>query len=133
MKPPQNLRVAACSCQNIRLTCNGDPVRVSMCHCTECQRRTGSPFGVQARYPLADVDVQGEAKTYTRTGDTGASMIFHFCANCGSTVYWMYDEWIIIAAGAFADPTLPAPTLSVYHDRRHPWCLTPEGMIEETW
>jgi|HubBroStandDraft_6_1064221.scaffolds.fasta_scaffold60507_2 hypothetical protein len=30
---------AACSCGHLRLTCQGDPVRVSMCHCLECQRR----------------------------------------------------------------------------------------------
>src|SRR5271165_6507415 len=43
---------AACSCGQLRLICQGDPVRVSMCHCFECQRRTGSTFGVQAWFPL---------------------------------------------------------------------------------
>ncbi|MCZ6616567.1 MAG: aldehyde-activating protein, partial [Gammaproteobacteria bacterium] len=43
-------RRAACSCGNLRLTARGDPIRVSVCHCHACQRRTGSVFGVQARF-----------------------------------------------------------------------------------
>jgi hypothetical protein len=44
-------REAACSCGQLQVTVRGDPVRVAMCHCLECQRRTGSTFGVQAFYP----------------------------------------------------------------------------------
>jgi hypothetical protein len=37
-------RIASCSCGQLHLTCTGEPGRVSMCHCLECQKRTGSVF-----------------------------------------------------------------------------------------
>ena len=48
--PLVSTRHAACSCGQLRLTVEGEPVRVSICHCLACQRRTGSVFGVQARF-----------------------------------------------------------------------------------
>ncbi len=44
-------REAHCSCGQLRLTCEGEPVRISICHCLECQRRTGSVFGTQRAFP----------------------------------------------------------------------------------
>ena len=38
-------RTATCSCGQLRLACEGEPVRISICHCLECQKRTGSIFG----------------------------------------------------------------------------------------
>ena len=49
-------RRASCSCGQLQLTVRGDPVLVAACHCLECQRRTGSAFGVQAFYPQEQVE-----------------------------------------------------------------------------
>ncbi len=56
-------RHAACACGRLRVSCEGDPVRVSVCHCLECQRRTGSVFGVSARFPKDRVAVEGTSTT----------------------------------------------------------------------
>ncbi|HZZ87836.1 MAG TPA: GFA family protein, partial [Caulobacteraceae bacterium] len=56
-------RVASCRCGRLRAICTGEPVRVSVCHCLECQKRTGSAFAAQARWPEAQVRLVGEAKT----------------------------------------------------------------------
>ena len=40
-----------------------------MCHCLACQKRTGSAFGLQARWPADRVTIEGDARTYQRTGD----------------------------------------------------------------
>ncbi|HWI87458.1 MAG TPA: GFA family protein [Sphingomonas sp.] len=53
-------RVASCSCGRLRLTCAGEPVRISICHCLECQKRTGSVFATQARFSRASVRIGGE-------------------------------------------------------------------------
>ena len=42
-------RRAACSCGQLHLTIEGEPSRISMCHCLECQRRTGAAISNQAR------------------------------------------------------------------------------------
>ena len=54
----------------------------------------------------------------------GHSVAFRYCPVCGSTVYWeaeRFANWIAVAVGAFADPTFPAPTYSVFERRRHGW------------
>ena len=40
-----------------------------MCHCIACQRRTGSAFGLQARWPKERVEVTGRSTEYVRISD----------------------------------------------------------------
>lgn len=116
-------RVATCSCGQLRVTCEGEPNRISICHCLECQKRTGSVFAAQARFPRAAVTIEGQSTGWTRLGDSGQPGTLYFCPVCGSTVYWGPAEFIYVAVGAFADPSFPAPFVSVYEARRHPWAL----------
>jgi hypothetical protein len=53
-------RTATCSCGQLRVIAQGEPVRVSICHCRACQRRTGSAFGIQARWPWDQVKTEGD-------------------------------------------------------------------------
>lgn len=117
-------REAACSCGQLRARVRGAPVRISVCHCLDCQRRSGSAFAAQARFPEADVHITGRRTTYTRTGDEGRWARFDFCPDCGATVAYRIEAMpglVAIPLGAFADPGFPAPTVSVYEERRHAW------------
>jgi len=128
------VRKASCSCGQLLATVKGEPVRVSVCHCLACQRRTGSVFGTQARFRREDVDVKGRSTPFTRAGDTLTHMTFHFCPDCGATVYYDIEGlegFIAIPVGAFADPAFPAPGFSIYEDRMHSWVALPPG-IEHT-
>ncbi len=119
-------RTASCSCGQLRLTCEGEPVRISICHCLECQKRTGAVFTTQARFPSEVVTIEGRAAQWTRLGDSGQSATFSFCPACASTVYWQAagaPGFVTVAVGAFADPSFPPPRVSVYEERRHPWAL----------
>jgi hypothetical protein len=121
-------RRAACSCGQLNLAAEGEPIRISICHCLACQRRTGSAFGVQARFPRDKVSIEGRSTQYVRTADSGNHATFHFCPDCGSTVYYQLEQVpdaIAVAVGAFADPSFPAPRISIYESRRHAWAGTP--------
>jgi len=121
-----NSRTASCSCGQLRLTSEGEPARISICHCLECQKRTGSVFATQARFPRERVSIAGRATQWTRRGDSGGSATFHFCPTCGSTLYWeaaAIPGFVLVAVGAFADPTFPPPSISAYEERQHPWAL----------
>lgn len=121
-------RRATCSCEQLSVIADGEPIRISMCHCLACQRRTGSTFGVQARFPLERVTISGRSTEYVRTGDSGGKATFHFCPDCGATVYYRLDqlpEAIAIPVGAFADSSFPPPRVSIYEARRHPWSGVP--------
>lgn len=118
------VRTAECRCGQLTAICSGDPVRVSVCHCLACQRRTGGPFAAQARFPIASVQVNGEWRVWERVADSGKKAWFRWCPDCGATVAYTnegMDDQIAIALGAFADPTFPAPNFSVYENRKHPW------------
>jgi hypothetical protein len=109
-------------------------MRVSICHCLDCQRRTGSAFGVQARFRREDVSVEGRARAFTRAGDSGGRATFRFCPTCGSSVYWEpqgMPEFVVVAVGGFADPGFALPSVSVYEERKHPWVALPDNIIHE--
>lgn len=119
-------RTASCSCGRLRAQVTAEPIRVSVCHCLACQRRTGSVFGAQARFARAAVTISGDSREYVRAGDEGTRMSFHFCPTCGATVYYaLPDGFVAIPVGAFADPSFPPPTFSVYEERMHPWVQIP--------
>ena len=127
-------RVATCSCRQLMLRTTEEPLRISICHCHACQRRTGSAFGVQARFREAGVVIRGNATQYVRVGDTGGSATFYFCPVCGATLYYRLDtvEGLIgVPVGAFANPAFPAPSISVFEECMHPWVLLPDDMEHE--
>ena len=122
-------RIASCSCGQLVVTMKGDPTEVTVCHCFECQKSTGSVFGVSTYWPKSACDsIKGEAKLWRRSSDSGRWLDNYFCPVCGSTVYW-YAEFapdeIGIAAGNFADPGFPSPTSAVWDSCRHPWVKLP--------
>ncbi|WP_206858465.1 GFA family protein [Lysobacter changpingensis] len=124
-------RVASCNCGQLTAVVHGEPVRVSICHCLACQKRTGSVFAVQARFPADAVEISGESRRYARTGDEGTTARFHFCPECGATVFYWPEAipgFVTIPVGAFADPDFPPPRVSVYGVRRHAWVREPEGI-----
>jgi hypothetical protein len=125
-------RDAACSCGQLQLTAEGDPIRISMCHCLACQRRTGSAFAIQARFESKHVRVTGRHSDYVRTSDEGEDRTFHFCPECGATVFYELStvaNVVAVPIGAFAEPDFPPPTVSVYESRRHSW-LEMTGTME---
>ena len=122
------MRIASCSCGQLKATAEGDPLRISVCHCLACQKRTGSVFGAQARFPRERVALEGRATAFVRTADSGNAITFSFCPECGATVYYMlqqFPEVIAIPVGAFADPSFPPPQFSVYESRRRSWVSDP--------
>lgn len=89
---------------------------------------------MQARFSRDNVEIRGESTTYTRVGDSGGKLDFHFCPTCGATVYYAIDQMpdvIAVPVGAFADRDFPEPRVTVYESRRHPWAqLATKGDME---
>lgn len=127
-------RVAECNCGRLKIRVTGEPIRVSVCHCLECQRRTGSPFAMQARWERPNVTIEGTAKQYVRIGESGRKCIQSFCAECGATVYYQLEtapDVFAVPVGAFADPNFPPPRFSVFEVRKHAWVQMPADI--ERW
>jgi hypothetical protein len=139
-------RTASCNCGQLRVICKGpDPDRVVMCNCYLCQKQTGSPFSLQARFPNEQVTIEGKSTAWrfpiegatpvtyrTCAGTDGITnsaadvVTSHFCPVCGSTVYYFRASDPArtgVKVGAFADPTFPPPMGSGFEEYRHPWAM----------
>lgn len=123
---------ACCACGQLQIDVEGEPAFVAVCNCTQCQRRTGSAFGVSSYFSDNQVSAaQGEHTAFARSSDAGRQGVFHFCPTCGSTVFWVLDAFpghTGVAVGCFADPDFPAPTVVVWAAHKHRWVDFPTGM-----
>ena len=116
-------RTATCTCRALSITTEGDPIKVSACHCGACQKRTGSAFSVAVFFDEAQVTPSGLAGQYVRLGDSGKPVEFSFCPTCGSSVFWrpgFRPGWVGVAIGCFDDKTLK-PTQAVYEHEKLDW------------
>ncbi|WP_242121988.1 GFA family protein [Sphingomonas lacusdianchii] len=121
---------AECNCGQLRATCADEPDRISVCHCTNCKRWTGSAFAWNASFPAEAVTTAGERHSFARATDSGRTNVYHFCPTCGLTVFYdveMRPGMISVPAGAFARAGFPPPTVQVFDHRRVAWCTIDEG------
>ena len=126
-------RIASCACGQLRLQVEGEPVRVALCSCLECQRRTGSPIAAVAYFRRKKVKaINGISKEFTRHSEANRWVKNCFCPDCGSTTY--YEAEVIpdetgVPLGAFADPSFPAPSIFLFEQSKHPWLPLPENVV----
>jgi|SRR5580700_2925474 hypothetical protein len=77
-----------CHCGGISFEAEADPGAVTVCHCTDCQRLTGSAFRANVRVPAASFVLRGgPPKSYIKTADSGNKRRHAFCGDCGTPVY----------------------------------------------
>ena len=128
-------RIATCQCRGFQAIVTGEPAYIGMCHCTECQRRSGVPLTCNAYFPSDQVRLEGDRKVYTRDGAEGRQLHNSFCPTCGATVCWTADllpGHIGIAVGCFNDPDFPAPHASTWEQSMAKWVTPPDGTARFT-
>jgi hypothetical protein len=125
-------RTTQCHCGSMALRCEGEPSKISMCHCLDCQRRTGSVFSIAAFYSRESVHCEkGAASKFTRDSASGFPVTFYFCPRCGSNLYWepaRLPHLIGMAVGGFSDPRFPLPDQAVWTKDMHCWLVLPDGI-----
>jgi hypothetical protein len=122
---------AQCQCGALAVEIEGPEEAVVMCSCTECQRRSGSPFGEGAYYQRGQVRFIGEAREYVRAADSGKPFHQFFCPTCATTLYFWSERdpnRVGVAVGAFADSDFRRPDRSVFDSRKHAWVTLPADM-----
>ena len=108
-----------CHCGNITYEAEIDPETVGICHCTDCQRLTGTAYRTTVRAAAAGFVLKtGQPTIYIKTGDSGTKRAHAFCPVCGTPVY----------AAALIDPTVYSLRLGTIEQRaaltprRQAWC-----------
>jgi len=98
-----------CLCGEVRYQTTAEPVRVTICHCTFCQRLTGSAYLVEPVFKREHVLFGGvRPTTYDHKSDTsGKRVTLHFCKKCATTVCLdleRFPDILGICGGTFDDP-----------------------------
>ena len=124
-------RTASCLFGELRITVKGEPARVNMCNCTECQRRSGSVFQIGAFFDEGQLkSIEGGSSVYSRTGESGSLIDLHFCPTCGVSVYFHHQARptvLGIHGGCFADPNFSQPNTAGWSKIEHDWVTVPDG------
>ena len=121
-------RTGGCLCGKVRYRVTGKAIAMTLCQCSNCQRSTGSAFGIFVAYPKDAVTVeQGEVKTYNDQGD-GAIVQRAFCGDCGSPVYAEptgFGPVVSLLGGTLDDKSDLKPTVSGWCNSGQPWLTLP--------
>lgn len=108
-----------CRCGTVRYTLRGEPLKIGLCHCTECRKETGAPYLYYADWPLDRFTVSGSYATYE-----GRS----FCPTCGGTLFHLGDDGVEVALGSLDEaPIGLVPTREGWIRRREPWLVAVPG------
>lgn len=113
-----------CLCGAVRYRLSGEPKAVVACHCTHCQRQSGSLFSVNLVVDAAQYQQEGHTRRFRDTGDSGKAVWRHFCETCGSPLYSDVEARpgaLFVKAGTLDDRTQFAPTVEVYTDHAAGW------------
>lgn len=113
-----------CTCGAIRYRLSGEPVFLTICHCSECQRQSGSAFGMSLRMRRGDVAVtKGELKRWTRIADNGNPVGLAFCSECGTRIWHepADAQFLHIKPGTLDDTSQLHPRYESWTKRKHPW------------
>lgn len=112
-----------CQCGDIRYRLTGEPVWLTVCHCNECKRQSGSAFGMSLRMRRSDVEVAGEPKRWTRIADSGNPVTCAFCPTCGTRVWHEPADqaFIHIKPGTLDDFSRFPPRFESFIERKAGW------------
>ena len=109
----------SCSCGQVRFSLRGDPLRVGLCHCTDCRQESGSAFTFYGVWPAGAFSSQGETASFRGRA---------FCPTCGSRLFSRDEHEAEIKLGALsAAPTPLRPAYELWVKRRERWLHPVEG------
>ena len=134
------VREGGCGCSALRYQIDGEPIFVNNCHCSLCQRQTGSTSVVNAFFESDRLTLlSGKVSEHTvKTGSGGPHTICR-CAVCGVAVWSYYPRLgrlgLGIRVGTLDDPGAFRPDAVIFTSEAMPWVTLPEGIphFEKTY
>ncbi|MNS68930.1 glutathione-dependent formaldehyde-activating enzyme [compost metagenome] len=114
-----------CLCGAVRYESADAAVTSVVCHCSKCQKQSGSALSINLVVPAAGFRITASAMaTYHDVGDSGLAVRRHFCNRCGSPVYSELDAnpgVVAVKAGTLDDPSWVHPNLHMWRDSAQAW------------
>lgn len=120
-----------CHCGAVRYSCEQEPEYTFYCHCTDCQKTTGSPMAMELMVPDSTFKSTGEVASYVVTGDSGNAVTRCHCANCGSGVFLTCASdpgYIFIKVGSLDDASWVEPQMHIFTASKQKWLVINDGL-----
>ena len=120
-----------CFCGAIRFRVKQEPLTFYACHCTECQRRTGSAFALSMWVRRADIEVlAGEPARCTITPEGGKTKVARYCAKCAGRLWGepiSAPDLAIVQPGTLDQPTGLEPIAHIWTRSAQSWSVFAPG------
>ena len=114
----------SCLCGKVSLKAAVKPLLMGQCHCTDCQKSSGTGHMSLAFFPKETVSIEGETSAYTAVADNGAEVTRHFCPDCGSRLFGtntVLKTVMGVAVGCLDEHEWFKADRIVYHKRKPVW------------
>ena len=125
-------RTGGCQCGRLRYRITAEPRVLAACHCTECQRQSGSAFGLSLVVDRAHLQMEsGTPKLFTRTGGSGKPVVCAFCGDCGTRITHapeVLPDTINVKAGTLDDTAGLRPAFHVWLKSKQGWYEPPKDV-----
>ncbi len=121
-----------CQCGAVRYRVTGRPLTFYVCHCTDCQRQSGSAFGESLQVRAADLDVSGTVAEFQRMATSGRRMRCMFCPGCGTRLWHARaegSEAVSLKAGTLDAPGGLRPVAHIWTASRQRWVEIPADAL----
>lgn len=122
-----------CACGAVRYSLSSAPIALFACHCTLCQRQSGSAFGQSLRVRRADLTWTGETVTRERLTERGTASESLFCPGCGGRIFNARPgtDFCHLRAGTLDDTSWLKPAAHIWTQHAQPWFTPPADTLVE--
>jgi hypothetical protein len=133
MDKPEHTYEGGCTCRQVRYRMTSKPLIVHCCHCSWCQRETGTAFALNAMIESDRVQMlQGEVVVIDTPSNSGKGQRISRCPKCLVAVWSNYvgagDALRFVRVGTLDKPGALPPDIHIFTSTKHPWVALPPGM-----
>jgi hypothetical protein len=125
-------RDGGCTCRHVRYRMSGDPLFVHCCHCSWCQRETGTAFALNAMIEADQVQLlEGEVSMVDTPSNSGKGQRIARCPTCSVALWSNYagagDAVRFVRVGTLDNPSAISPDVHIFTSTKQPWVKLPTG------
>ena len=121
-----------CACGQVRYRLSGKPLVVNACHCTWCQRETGTVHALNAVYEFDHVEhLKAEPEIIDTPSASGKGQKIARCPRCRVALWSHYAggglRIAFVRVGTLDDPDALPPDVHIFTSTKQPWVVLPPG------
>ncbi|QMU57372.1 MAG: aldehyde-activating protein [Boseongicola sp.] len=114
-----------CACGSVTYEMTSGPMFVHNCHCTDCQRQSGSAYVVNAMIERDRLNISGALTDHLVETPSGSGQKICRCADCGVAIYSAYlvrgEKLSFLRVGTLDDPNVCPPDVQIWTRSKQAW------------